>query len=806
MMLRIFPARLALLLLVTAALAAADAQARQPEKRVAAAPVAEEPATAPPMPQLSPSLPYRPLNFYTRTELLGLPESLRPVVRPGCSGAYVAPPLPKLGGDELGLQSPVYIAADRMQLDEGGESQVSGNVEVRQGQNLMRADSAVITGGRERILLSGHVFLQDPAMTLEAGQAELTLDGSGSHIVGAQYALHDAHIRGSARAIRRENLYSISIEGGAYSTCEPGHDTWSLISEEIRLDQEAGWGSARNVRLEVQSVPLLYIPWITFPIDKRRRSGVLYPTVAFSDGNGADIGVPYYFNLDPQYDLMLTPRWIEKRGLLAEAELRYLHGSPQASSGSGLLGVGVIAKDAAYGDEERHVFRFRHNGNPTQQWNLFADTTTVSDDDYLNDLNTQLSVNRDSHLVRVVQTRYDTSVWQSLARVQTWQTIDPTILAVNQPYQRQPQLQASGSMPAGNGLRFSADAELVFFDRDVLTAPAANPTGTRVRAEPGARWLLQGNAWELEPAAQVRYTGYALSDNPGGDTLDYAIPTATLGGKLFLERPLRLRKQDWTQTLEPRAFLLYTPYENQNDAPLFDTAPLTFGYDQLFRSNRFIGGDRVADAQQVSLALESRLLAADGSEAGRIGVGQALYAADRRVQLTPAIAAETGSRSPVVANVGWRIAEQWRARAEGQWAATDGDFVRGNWLLNWQDERFRTFNAAYRFEKYSIDQTELSGLYPVNDGWTLVGRWLFDFSGARSLEALGGFEYESCCWRARVLARRTMDISSTSTTLVPEQGIVFEIELKGLGSLGDQVSNELAETIPGYDNRRQSLR
>jgi len=805
MTLRFFPARLAVLLFTAAALAAAPLQAQTAGKRKAAAPAvapaaAEEPATAPPMPQLSPALPYRPLNFYSRSELLGLPESLRPHVAPGCRGAYVAPPLPKLENDDRGLQSPVYIAADSMQLDEGGESQVAGNVEVRQGQNLMRADSAVITGGRERILLSGHVFLQDPAMTLEAERAELTLDGSGSHITDARYALHAAHIRGSARAIRRENLYSISIDGGAYTTCEPGHDSWSLVSGNIHLDQEAGWGSARDVRLRVQSVPVLWIPWITFPIDKRRRSGVLYPTLAFSNDNGADIGVPYYFNLDPQYDLMLTPRWIEKRGLLAEAELRYLHGAPGDSAGSGALGVGLITRDAAYGDAERYILRYRHEGTPPGGWHLYADATAVSDDDYLNDLNSQLSVNRDSHLVRVVQGRRELGAWQVLARVQTWQTIDPTLAAADQPYQRLPQLQLFLPPGGGSGWQWSGDGEYVYFDRDVTSA--GNPTGSRLRLAPALGHRLQGQAWELEPSLRLRSTSYALQDNAGGNDLSLLIPTASLGATLFLERAFA----GGTQTLEPRAYLLYTPYEDQDAAPLFDSAPLTFGYDQLFRDNRFSGGDRVGDAQQVSLALESRLLDDDGNERAQFGIGQAIHGADRRVQWLPATAPETVSRSPVVAQVGWRIDAHWRARAEGQWAAGNGQFVRGNLRANWQDERLRTFNAAYRFEKGAIDQTELSGLYPVNDTWNLVARGLFDFDSARTLEALGGVEYESCCWRARVLARRSLDTSGAAAALVPEQGIVFEIELKGLGSLGDQVSSELAETIPGYETRQQRLR
>lgn len=759
-------------------------------------------AQAPPAPPLAPVQAYRPLNFYSREELAAFPPAQVPKIAPWCSGAYVAPPLPPLPGDGAGVNASVYVAADTMQLDENGESQVAGRVEVRQDQNMMRADRAVISAGRDQLLLEGNVYLQDPAMTLEAARAELTLDGSGSHIRDTRYALHAAHIRGSASAINRDNLYQVDVLDGAYTTCEPGSAAWMLESRRIHLDQEAGWGSASHVRLLIEQVPLLYIPYITFPIDQRRRTGVLYPTFNFSGSNGTDIAVPYYLNLDPQYDLLLVPRWIEERGGMVEAELRYLHGAPKDSVGEGSLGVGHIASDAAYNDDERYVLRYRHSGAPAEGWNLFADATEVSDNDYLDDLDTRLSVNRDAHLLRIVQMRYADDRWAGLARVQAYQTINPTIAPADQPYRRLPQLLASTRQAGSFGSEWSALGEYTAFERDTAVL---DPVGSRLRFEPALARPLYGDSYRILPVAKLRHASYTLTDNPTGDTLERTIPTASLDATLFLDRAFRFAKADWTQTLEPRLYALWTPYEEQDDIPLFDTTELTFGYEQLFRDNRFIGGDRVGDARQVSLALESALIGPDGSESARIGFGQTFHDADRRVQLTPATPVETNDYSPFVAHALWRVSNRWSLRSEGQWSPVDREFVRGSLRGNWQDEAFRTANIAYRYDQPGINQLELSGLLPVGSHWTLVGRSVSDIESSRSLEALGGFEYESCCWRARVMARRTLDIQTGSARLVPEEGIVFEIELKGLGSLGEQISSELAETIPGYETRRQAL-
>ncbi len=769
-----------------------------------AAATAEEESSAPPMPALSPGQPYQPLNFYSREQLRGFPAAQVPFIPPWCHGAYIAPPLPRLEGDDQGRDAPVYVAADNMQLDETGESQVAGLVEVRQGQNLMRADRAVITAGRDRLLLSGHVFLQDPAMTIEADSAELALDGSNSYLVNTRYALHAPHIRGSASTIQRKNEYSVVIEGGSYTSCEPGHETWQLISQQINLDQAAGWGSAKHMRLLVNKVPVLYVPYITFPIDKRRRSGVLYPTFSFSNSNGTDIAVPYYFNLDPQYDLLLTPRWIEQRGVLVESELRYLLGAPKDSFGKGTLGIGWIDSDKAYGDEPRHVLRFGHIGNPTPRWQVFADATDVSDDAYLDDLDTQLSVNRETHLVRMLQTRYTAEHWSALARVQGWQTINPTIAATDHPYERLPQLLANMTLPTQHGPIWSTATEYVYFDRSIDPL-LANPVGSRVRITPSVRWPLAGQAWQLEPAVLARYTTYMLENSSTDDTPEHLIPTASLDGMLFFERDFRMHDDDWLQTLEPRALLLWTPYEAQDDAPLFDTSALTFSYDQLFRNNRFTGGDRIGDTRQLSLAVESRLFGPTGSEAARFGVGQAFYTEVPRIGLSPLTGLDTTRRSPLVANASWQVSSQWSARTEGQWSPDDGDFVRGSLRAYWQDASFRTLNVGYRYDRPDIDQAELSGLLPVDPSWNIVGRWIFDLAGARTLEALGGIEYESCCWRARIVARRTVDIDPASTALIADEGLVFEVELKGLGSLGDKISSELSSNIPGYEKRRKAL-
>lgn len=797
------PLRTSCLLLAVGLWAAALSWAQEGAATGAGALVGALPDEELPLPALEPDVPYRPLNWYSREELQGFPPGSVPPVSPWCSGAYVAPPLPLLESDEPGAGSRVYVAADRMQLDENGESRIVGGVVVRQGQNLMRADNAVITGRRDRVLLEGSVYLQDPAMTLEARRAELTLDGSGSHIVNAQYAIHAARIRGQADAIHRSGQWEVTIDGGMYTTCEPGDDTWMLSAARIDLDREDGWGSARHMWLRIQSLPVLYVPYVRFPIDRRRQTGVLFPTFTVSGENGTDVAVPYYVNLDPQADLVLRPRWIEERGNALEANLRYLHGSPSYSVGDGEIGGGWLGKDNRYGGRDRWMARFRHEGKPSEELRWLADATSVSDDDYLDDLGTQLSVNRQSNLDRVLQATWTTPRWTALARAQGFQTINPLVATEDRPFRRLPQVALEGSLPDGgvDGLTWRGLAEVTQFasGEEVVGLQEA----ARLRLRTRVARDFGGEAARFIPALSLNHVSYEL-DGATGSRPSVTVPSFSLDTALLLERDFGFRDRSWLQTLEPRMFGLWAPYRDQLDLPVFDTKTLTSAYGQIFREDRFIGGDRFGDARQLTLALESRVYDAAGREAVRAGIGQTLHFADRRVRLAETDPVDTAESSPLALELGWRLSSRWSSQADGQWETDTGEFLRGGVRATWLDEGTRGMSLSWRYESPGIDQVELSGFLPVYDRWLVIGRSYYDIDRDRSLETLGGIEYESCCWRARLFARRTLRLDGVD--LEPEDGVIFEVELKGLGSLGDRISTELANDIPGYETRLRAVR
>src|SRR5581483_5019199 len=94
----------------------------------------------------------------------------------------------------------------------------------------------------------------------------------------------------------------------------------------------------------------------------------------------------------------------------------------------------------------------------------------------------------------------------------------------------------------------------------------------------------------------------------GQSTFDYGIPITSLDTGLVFERDARFLGGNVVQTLEPRAFYVYIPYRDQHRIPAFDTAIDDYNFGQLFSENRYLGNDRVGDANQLTLALTSRLI------------------------------------------------------------------------------------------------------------------------------------------------------------------------------------------------------
>jgi LPS-assembly protein len=687
----------------------------------------------------------------------------------------------------------IEISADSADLlREEQLATFSGNVEVNWGAQLLEADEIRYNQSNETLDARGNIFYQRPGLLLSGKSARMELAADRGRLEGTQYRIPARRVRGDAEVAEILDRNRSQFKNISYSTCAPGDDSWLVVAKELEIDRDSGTGTVHSGVLKFKGVPVFYLPYATFPIDNRRKSGFLVPSIGHSSETGLEIAVPYYFNIAPSMDATITPRYLGKRGLLLGGEFRYLTDWYY----SRLQGE-ILPDDHSQGNQEdslRGAFSYQGKSFPTTRWQLDTDINYVSDRDYVEDMSTSLAASSSRHLERRGDLRYLGDDWEFLARLQHFQTIDQTIAVIDRPYARLPQLLFDLEKEALGPLVAHLGTEYVYFDLDDTVH------GHRFDLQPALSLQLENSWGYFIPKISGRYTTYDLDNQGVGNpaTPERSLYTASLDTGLYLERD-----GDWfgnaiTQTLEPRLFYLYTPRENQDDLPVFDTSEFDLSFAALFRENRFNGADRVGDANHLTVALTSRTLdGAGGEELLRASIGQTFYFQDREVQL-PGMMEVDESSSAIVAEVAARLSNHWSTRGTIQWDPhEDHERTRQAALhLHFRGDEGGLFNLGHRYRKGLLDQSDLSFRWPISSRLHAVGRWNYSWRRDRDLESFAGFEYDSCCWIFRAVARHYVnDTDNDSNT-----AIFAQLEMKGLTSLGDNIDSFLENGILGYQS------
>jgi LPS-assembly protein len=561
-----------------------------------------------------------------------------------------------------------------------------------------------------------------------------------------------------------------------------------LHSGKVTLYQDEGLGVARDAHLRIKNVPILYTPYISFPIDDRRITGFLVPSFGSSDNSGFELRTPYYFNIAPNYDATLTPRYLQDRGTQVNTELRYL-----TAKQKGILNVEYLHKDDIT-EESRSRITVRNTSRFGDHLTTNIDYDRVSDKGYLNDLGDSLSLASITHLQRSFRADYNTSWWSAGFSVDDYQTVDETITAENRPYEQLPRLTLAGIAPVSPfGLAMGVESEFVRFDQD------SRVTGNRFDLMPSISLPLQRAAFEMTPKIGLRYTAYRLDKQAAGQPEDPSrtTPLFSLDNTLFLERDLRLGSRRYLQTLEPRLYYLYVKGQNQDDIPLFDASEPTFSYLELFEENRFNGADRMGDANQVALAVTTRFMNPDtGEEKLRASVGELFYFQNRNVTLD-----NTGPlddhQSDIAGELNVAFSRAWQGKADIVWDPQDRQTERANARIQYHPGFRKIANLSYRYRNRSQNQIDASILWPLTPAWQVLGRWYYDIDNTQQLETMAGIEYDSCCWGIRLVGREYLDNEGRETN----RAIMFQFVLKGLAHIGSNIETLLEDGILGYTER-----
>jgi LPS-assembly protein len=500
---------------------------------------------------------------------------------------------------------------------------LNGRVTVLQDQRSVAADSVTYDYNTDKVTVKGKVDFLDPKLRVRSDSGSYEQDG-GATFDQAFFQLMNRNGRGFAKDIDVQPDGKVIMDQVRYTSCPVGIEDWSLSATNINLDTKLQEGVARHVTMRFKDVPIFYTPYISFPLGDERKSGLLFPSLGHSGSNGFDVQVPYYFNLAPNYDLTFTPGILTARGVQLTEDFRYL-----TSSSHGQIDATFLPNDKQL-HADRSYLRYTDITEIKHGLRFDTDIATVSDSNYFQSFAVGTEQTSVTFLERRAEVLYYDDIWRVRGELQNFQTIDISVNAADRPYSRVPRIQGSALYPIENSnFEFAFDSEAVNFLR------GAGPTGVRLNLSPEIRWSNRGPGYFFEPAVGYDLTQYDLRDAGLGrpSTPTRALPYARLDAGLVFERAAGAQGQR-TQTLEPRVVYSYVPYRNQDELPIFDSGLPDLNLTELFRTNRYVGSDRIGDANQVALAVTTRLFdTVSGTQYLSATVGQIRYFSIPRVQL-----------------------------------------------------------------------------------------------------------------------------------------------------------------------------
>ncbi|MBE0462487.1 MAG: LPS-assembly protein LptD [Halomonadaceae bacterium] len=757
-----------------------------------------------------------------------------------CRGRYVMP-----GYRLPAEQDPATLSVETQEADyaSDGEALLRGDVVLRRANTELEADRIFLPANREQVDAEGNLALRDGQALLRGDSATLMLNEDRGTINNSHYVLYEAHMRGQASQLEQTGESQYRLHDASFTACDPGANTWQLVSSDIRLDQAKGFGTARHARLEVKDVPIFYWPWLRFPIDDKRHTGLLSPAIGFSS-DGFDYAQPFYWNIAPNHDATITPRWMTDRGLLLNGEYRYLFSESAGTVEGGYLSSddGGTNGDNRFDGQDRWYIDAQHAGRINNRSNYQLRYGAASDGRYFDDFGGQFGDSDRVSMERLAQVDYQGERWQLDARAQGFQRLEDPLSDTDKPFYRLPSLTANSNWQLGHGLYSEWRSNVTYFWRDVderRVPEQEAATGSRLHLTPAVGWRAENSWGYVEPRTELWHTAYDLDygerETDRGTTPSRSIAITSVDSGLVFERELELGSRDYRQTLEPRLNYAYVPRTNQTQLPDFDSRERAFSWDQLWSPHRFSGADRVGDLNRVSLGVQSRLIEdSSGRDRLTFGVGQSVYFAERRIDsegdpdTLPARPEEdpnvnpqryyqaTRDRSPLVTRLDWQINDRWSTGYEWLYDDHREQTERSSVDVNYRHPAGHVVNLGYRWEiegfdpdsvpgddgfrNYNREEWDLSFAWKANTRIDLIGRYLHDQTNDRALEQMAGVQWNDCCYGVQLVWREWVDDNDTARVEddFNDRGLFLRFVFRGLGGVGQQADSYFERTIPGY--------
>jgi LPS-assembly protein len=685
-----------------------------------------------------------------------------------------------------------FINANHVEAKKGAQLEAYGNVELRQDGQVLGAEHLLYGQESKDVLAEGSVRLEQSGAVLRGPVLTLNLDTDIGEMSQPQYEFSEIHARGEAATLHIKGKRNYTFDSATYTTCPAGSDDWLLRVSRLDIDRTTQIGTARNARVEFMGVPILYTPWMDFALNSNARSGFLGPVFGSTNKGGAELTIPYYWRIAPNYDATIAPRMIAKRGTQFINEFRYLEPNYR-----GEVHYEILSNDRATGSTRTYE-TLKHTQSLGGGFGLALNLNRVSDDAYFRDLATSVSGTSQGNLLRDGAVTYSAGWWSATAHIQRFQTLQDPLAAQPTvgPYRSQPQIRVNAQKTVESA-NINLASEYVDFRHD-----------TRINAErmvlyPSASYpLLSDPGYYLTPKLGIHHTRYRMgANNPTG------VPDASRTLPIFSTDSGMVFERDWAtffggnylQTMEPRVYYVYIPYRDQSQLPIFDSAQAPFNFGQIFTENRFFGSDRVGDANMATVALTSRVIDNEGgTERLRVMLGERFSFKAPRVNPPT----DNTNRSDILMSLGGRLTKALSLDSLVQYNPNQAHTESYNVMARYRPEVGKLINFGYRFDRNAVPlllqtgilrQADISAQWPLFGRWQGVGRLNYSIPAKRATETLAGLEYNQACWAMRFVAQ-----SIVVGTNVRNTGIFLQLELNDLVRVGSDPLDALRTSVFGY--------
>ncbi len=693
----------------------------------------------------------------------------------------------------------IDIVADDLELQGTDSAEFSGNVVINTETMSLEARRALIDKKEGLLSASGPLLYRDQFTKVHSNGLFADLNANTVSLLGAEYELTDQQGRGGAEKLHASGS-KISLDNSSFTTCPADDPFWSIEASSIVLSREDGWGETYNTVFKIMDTPIIYLPYFTFPIDDRRKSGLLTPTISSSNKFGLELITPYYLNLAPNYDATLTPRYMANKGFQLITEFRYLTEQHQ-----GKIGVEYLSKDDSEPQlDDRYLVHWQQKSYLSDKWRAFVDVTNVSDDNYLTDLTSEYANETDTQLYRTGSLSYLGEDWLVDLKLQDFEVLGDH----RESYTALPQIsfRTRDSYELA-GLDWDFEGEFAYFQNDALPISEAS----RLHLEPRVSFSRSDYAWSFTSEARLLHTRYEqnidVPDTEYEESVTRTLPSLRVHGQLNFERSTEFFFEQGTQTLEPQIQYLYTPHREQSQIGWYDTAKLQDDFIGLFRARRYSGYDRIAEANQFTVGATTRVFDSSNVERFNFSAGQIIYLESSVKPSEQLFTDDTNYNALFAAESMLHWHKRWYLSGGVQYDVDSKELVQSHFTLDYKGDDKQLVQLNHRYvndvSDYEIDQVGLFTSLPIDDNWQFVASYHRDMTANRSVESFVGVQYQSCCWAIQVTANRQIETNLNQTLTndeaVFDSGFSLKFVLTGLGSQSSgDASKLLQQGIFGY--------